>query len=173
MADQPSWMQSAAPPPPPPPPPAAAGGGAAGAGGGSPPVTKLGDFTRNFLHLGNIGCCVMMAFSAVLGLFTIADADITSFFLGIYMLVFAFILFMYELVRMSPFGSWDDLLRQQFGLVYGNQGRGLYLIFVGFLNFGLDGSFSFWTGIVVVSWGALTILAFYFRPHWFEVEQGK
>jgi hypothetical protein len=43
-----------------------------------------------------MGLCVLMAFSAALGVFQIKDAKLITFFLGAYLFLFAVLLFLYE-----------------------------------------------------------------------------
>ncbi|CAM9534059.1 unnamed protein product [Hapterophycus canaliculatus] len=62
-----------------------------------------------------------------------------------------------------------QVMTKNFGFFFGAKGRGLYLIFVGFLNFPLQETLSDWTGFVTLGWGVITVLAYMSRPEWFEV----
>ena len=63
--------------------------------------------------------------------------DLSEPFLAFYMILFAIVLFVYELMWWSPITGLNDTLRKNFGFMYGLRGKGLYLIFVAFLCFGL------------------------------------
>ena len=58
-------------------------------------------------------------------------------FLAVYMILFAVLLFLYELMYWSPLEALNANIRKNFGFLYGLRGKGLYLIFVGCLCFGL------------------------------------
>jgi hypothetical protein len=51
---------------------------------------------RSAFHFINMGLCVLMAYAAVTGVTSIADAELVDFFLGVYLLFFAVLLFAYE-----------------------------------------------------------------------------
>ena len=78
-----------------------------------------------------------------LGFMTIIDNkptsidDVTEFFLGIYMIIFAAILFLYELCWWQPFPAINRTFRKNFGFMYGLRSKGFYLIFIAFLCIGL------------------------------------
>ncbi|CAM9816613.1 unnamed protein product [Discosporangium mesarthrocarpum] len=168
--DQPSWMQSSA--------------GAAGAPAGSTPAGgtsgatrqvnptsgENGTFIRTIFHFLNIGLSVMMAASAVVSIMALSSFELQRCFLAIYLLIFAVLLFMYEMVRvvMRCEGPHQIMLKN-FGFFFGAKGRGFYLVFVGFLNFPLNTPLSFWTGLATLGWGIVTIVAYMMRPEWFEV----
>ncbi|CAM9185042.1 unnamed protein product [Choristocarpus tenellus] len=166
--DQPSWMQETRP----------AGGAPAGStsaasasGGagraGTAPGGEQGKFIRSIFHFINIGLSVMMAASAVLSLMDIPGAH--EVFLALYLLIFGILLFVYEIVRvlMQRSGPHNIMVRN-FGFFFGAKGRGLYLVFVGFLNFPLNTTLSKWTGVAVLIWGIVTVVTYMIRPEWFE-----
>ena len=53
------------------------------------------------------------------------------------MILFAALLFCYELVWWVPIPMVNRTLRKNFGFMYGLKGKGLYMIFVAFLCLGL------------------------------------
>ena len=90
-------------------------------------------------------------------------------FLAFYMVLFAALLFLYELMWWSPMTNLNDNMRRNFGFMYGLQGKGLYLIFVAFLCFGLgkDASvqiLNFFTGVSFLAAGLLHIFVICYRP---------
>jgi len=64
-------------------------------------------------------------------------ADFSEPFLAAYMILFAVLLFMYELMWWMPMPFVNKVLRKNFGFMYGLRGKGLYLIFTGCLCLGL------------------------------------
>ena len=89
----------------------------------------------------NFGIAGMMA---ALGVLTIIKFKGESFqeiaatpFLASYMILFALLLFLYELMWWVPVPTINRTLRKNFGFMYGLKGKGLYLIFVAFLCLGL------------------------------------
>ena len=78
-----------------------------------------------------------------LGVITVLDHkpssvdELTVFFLGIYMIIFSAILFMYELCWWQPFPAVNRTFRKNFGFMYGLQSKGFYLLFIAFLTIGL------------------------------------
>eukprot|EP00903_Cladosiphon_okamuranus_P005473 g5458.t1 len=161
--DQPSWIQNTSQA-------AAPGGAAADTAPQHSAASQSGDATiiRSVFHFVNIGVSIMMAASAAFGL--IAFDSFENGVLAIYLMIFAVLLFMYELVRvMGGCERPKQVMTKNFGFFFGAKGRGLYLVFVGFLNFPLDLTISEWTGFVTLGWGVLTVVAYMMRPEWFEV----
>lgn len=78
-----------------------------------------------------------------LGVLTLIDFkasnfnDFTVAFLSAYMILFAGILFCYELVWWQPFPKVNLTYRKNFGFMYRMNGKGFYLIFIAFLCLGL------------------------------------
>ena len=63
--------------------------------------------------------------------------DLAEPFLASYMILFALLLFFYELMWWRPMPKINKGLRRNFGFMYGLKGKGLYLIFVACLCLGL------------------------------------
>ena len=78
----------------------------------------------------------MMAATGVLGIW---QADSTSdtgvVFMGLYMLIFALILAIFEISQLRPTMGIDNLWKRNFGFLYGPIGRGIYMIFIAILRF--------------------------------------
>ncbi len=53
--------------------------------------------------------------------------DTGSVFIGIYMVLFAAIMFCYELIQIKPIEKLDNIYKENFGFLYGPNGRGIYL----------------------------------------------
>eukprot|EP00934_Nitzschia_sp_Nitz4_P008189 Nitzschia sp. Nitz4//scaffold117_size69655//59791//60492//NITZ4_006029-RA/size69655-augustus-gene-0.3-mRNA-1//1//CDS//3329533666//8179//frame0 len=115
-----------------------------------------------------IGLAVMMAALGVLTIIEVKESgvgDLSEPFLAAYMVMFAILLFMYELLWWTPLPSVNKAMRKNFGFMYGLRGKGAYLIFVACLCFGLGKDASVkqlnWaTGVAFMAGGCL---------HWFIV----
>lgn len=95
--------------------------------------------------------------------------DLSEPFLAFYMILFAVLLFIYELMWWTPLTGLNDNMRKNFGFMYGLQGKGLYLIFVAFLCFGLGRDarvliLNYFTGISFLVGGCLHIFIVCSKP---------
>lgn len=87
-----------------------------------------------------MGLSVMMAALGSLTLIEVHGTGVGDFsepFLAAYMILFALLLFVYEIMWWAPFPAVNKSLRRNFGFLYGLRGKGLYLIFVACLCLGL------------------------------------
>lgn len=82
--------------------------------------------------MGALGVLTLLNFE----LHNIEDIAATPF-LATYMILFAALLFVYELVWWVPIPQINRTLRKNFGFMYGLKGKGFYMIFVAFLCIGL------------------------------------
>jgi hypothetical protein len=68
---------------------------------------------------------------AACGAFVVRDSrsvtDTGMTFIGIYMVLFAAILFCYELIQVKPIAAIDNIYKENFGFLYGPNGRGMYM----------------------------------------------
>lgn len=73
-----------------------------------------------------------MVFLAATGAIGIGAADGTddtgTVFVGIYLILFAGIQFFYEIAQMCPGKSLDMIMKKNFGFLYGEVGKGCYLM---------------------------------------------
>jgi hypothetical protein len=77
----------------------------------------------------NMGAGVMMAAAGALGVGQANNVNDTGIvFIGLYMLIFAAILFCYEAIQIRPCGPLDLFYKRNFGFLYGPNGKGCYLI---------------------------------------------
>jgi len=141
------------------------------------------------LSILNMGLAVLMAALGVLTLMAVSNggvnrndsgADDSSSsnnnrtnmsepFLAFYMILFAVLLFCYELMWWSPVTGLNDSMRKNFGFMYGLRGKGLYLIFVAFLCFGLGREarvliLNYFTGILFLIGGLLHMFIICYQP---------
>uniref|UniRef100_A0A7S2YMD7 Uncharacterized protein n=1 Tax=Entomoneis paludosa TaxID=265537 RepID=A0A7S2YMD7_9STRA len=95
-----------------------------------------------FLSFLNIGLSAAMGALGILSCIntTASIDDLTDMMLGIYMAIFAFILFIYELCWWQPIPAINRSFRKNFGFMYGLNSKGFYLIFIAFLTLGLTDS---------------------------------
>jgi hypothetical protein len=93
------------------------------------------------LSFVNIGLAGLMGALGILALIKLtpesASSNLTATFLSVYMVIFALLLFLYELIWWQPFPSLNKMFRMNFGFMYGLKGKGFYLIFIAFLCLGL------------------------------------
>ena len=89
--------------------------------------------------VGFISICipVLLAFTGALGVKQVNDSKDTSnsaasiIFIGIYMIVFAATLFIYEILKLLPdsiSAYTDSIFKKNFGFLYGPYGRGFYTL---------------------------------------------
>lgn len=70
-----------------------------------------------------------MAATALLGLSMVNGIDdIGKIFVGIYMLFFSILLFLFETVELQPWESIDYIFQRNFGFLYSAKGKSLYII---------------------------------------------
>ena len=93
---------------------------------------------QRLLSFLNIGLAVLMGASGVLGLMShLAPADM---FVSVYMVLFALLFFVYEIMWWKSIDSITLLLRKNFGFLFGMKGKSIFIMFIAFLNFGLNAS---------------------------------
>lgn len=121
------------------------------------------------LSILGMGLAAMMAGLGVLTIIEVHESgvadDLSEPFLAAYMVMFALLLFMYELMWWTPLPAVNKAMRKNFGFLYGLRGKGLFLIFVACLCLGLGKDASIkelnWaTGISFLAVGCL---------HWFVI----
>jgi len=75
-----------------------------------------------------MGVSVMMAASGALVVGQANSVNDTGVvFIGLYMCLFAAILFLYELIQIKPIEKVDRIYKENFGFLYGPNGRGIYM----------------------------------------------
>lgn len=124
------------------------------------------------LSVLNIGLSGLMA---TLGVFTIIAVhnagvkDLSEPFLAFYMILFATLLTLYEVMWWMPVPTLNKSIRKNFGFLYGLKGKGFYLIFVACLclGLGMDASVKWLnlaTGISFLAAGCLHIFIVCAKP---------
>ena len=98
-------------------------------------------------------------------------SDIDQAIIALYMVIFAVLLFLYELIWWTTIESVNRLLRKNFGFMYGVRGKGFYIIFVACLVIGINKGvlgdmewLRYLTGAAWLATGILHIFLYYWRP---------
>mmetsp|Transcript_3851 Transcript_3851/g.5995 ORF Transcript_3851/g.5995 Transcript_3851/m.5995 type:complete len:179 (+) Transcript_3851:41-577(+) len=115
-----------------------------------PPYKAYVKSAFSFFFLGG---AFMMACTGALGIGTANGAEDTgTVFVGLYLLMFAAMLFIFELVLLKPITSIEMFFKKNFGFLYGPIGKSIFLIFIGILSFGLESPrpLAIGTGCVMV-----------------------
>lgn len=108
-------------------------------------------------RVANIGLCVFMCATAIDSLSNeSSESDTDAIFVALYVFLFAVMLFVFEAMSFlpKPIAYVDAVYRANFGFMYKPVTKAVFLVFVGFLQFGLDSSHSNALGL---SCGILTI----------------
>jgi COPI associated protein len=90
------------------------------------------------LSILNMGLACMMGALGVLAIleFKPSLGQFTDTLLAIYLIIFAALLFAYELIWWQPLPLLNRTFRKNFGFLYGLYGKGFYLIFTALLTIG-------------------------------------
>eukprot|EP01033_Poteriospumella_lacustris_P013209 gene13209-9460_t len=168
--DQPAWLRAGNNSAPAPATPSGAGKAAASAGN-APPYKSL---VKMIFLVMNLGLMIFMAATGALGIGNANNVnDSGVIFVGIYLIVFAGILTVFEISQLCPGGRLDDFVKRNFGFLYGNIGKGLYLLFVGILCFGLSEprQLAIAAGVLIAAWGLASILIAMKFPEYFDKKE--
>eukprot|EP01038_Epipyxis_sp_PR26KG_P008044 gene8044-10899_t len=122
----------------------------------------------------NLGMMVFMAATGALGVLnadSVSDAGII--FVGIYMIVFAGIVFVYEISQICPCSILDNFMKRNFGFLYGIIGKGSFILFMGILAFGLSAprKLAIACGVLTCAWGPLQIALYLKWPNYFDKKE--
>jgi len=119
----------------------------------------------------NMGLCVFMAATGALGVkYSTGISDSGNAFVGVYMCLFASILFTHELIQLYPCEVLDNFGKRNFGFLYGINGKSIYTCFMAILCFGLRKPYDLALpcGIVVFAWGIVQVLYHWRFPDHFD-----
>jgi len=122
----------------------------------------------------NMGLMIFMSAVGVLGILNSTNVNDTGvIFVGLYLVIFAAIEFMYELAQLLPLESLDLLVKKNFGFLYGVNGRGAFFLLVGILCFGLSTprDLAIASGVVIAFWGCLIMLVALLKPDYFPKKE--
>lgn len=82
---------------------------------------------RRIFYLFNLGIPVFIAYTAAMGLISLQSYDVNSTaiaFQAIYMLLFASLLFIFEASQIFPIERFDNIIKMNYGFLYGVFGKG-------------------------------------------------
>jgi len=98
------------------------------------------------------------------------EDDIGNSFVGVYMILFALILFMFEIAQLCHIGFVDSIMKKNFGFLYGVNGKACYIIFMAILVFGVTEPKSMATacGIVAGAWAPVMVIYFLKFPDHYD-----
>ena len=129
----------------------------------------------------NIGVCVFMAATGVLGISGAVKKEeeesdpngelaVTDVFVGTYMVLFALILFCYEVAYVTKIETLNMIMKRNFGFLYGVIGKCSYIIFMAILVFGLSQprTLVLACGIIVACWAPVQLLYYMRFPDHFD-----
>jgi len=86
-----------------------------------------------------------------------AARNISYIIVAVYMVIFGSILFLYELSRIIPLNMISNLMRGNFGFLYGLLGKGLYVLFITFLAFSVESEYNIYIGGIMAFDAALLL----------------
>jgi hypothetical protein len=99
----------------------------AAADGADEPKNKR--LVQGILSFFNLGFMVFLAATGALGVGSADNINDTgTIFVGIYMIVFAAVVFIFEMSQLCPGTSLDNLMKRNFGFLYGINGKGLFIL---------------------------------------------
>ena len=121
--------------------------------------------------------CVLLSTAAALGIKSSYATSTNTVLVGLYVLLFSLILFVYEVLQVT--GKWcnnrlemvDLIWKKNFGFLYGPLGRGAYVLFVGTLMFGISTGIATGAGLLCIIWGMALIFLSCKYKHLFEEKQ--
>jgi hypothetical protein len=89
-------------------------------------------------------------------------------FVATYMIFFAFLLLAIEAIEVHRSEKLNFLLQRNFGFLFSVIGKPLFIIFIAFLNFGLNTSLGLITGLLLLFDGVFQIILFLKYPETLE-----
>jgi hypothetical protein len=122
----------------------------------------------------DIGLAVLLAATGALAMQGAdgkdSDEDSNNIFLGLYMVLFAAILFFYECMAACPMDMVDKFMRNNFGFMYNVFGRGFYMLFISVMCYGISKpeDMAIGSGICIGAAGVLQMLVYLKEPNYFD-----
>lgn len=118
----------------------------------------------------NIGLCVFMAAVAVLSILGFGNVNgnqLSEFFVALYLMLFAATWFTFEVMQIQPVDYIIHHLKRNFGFLFHPIGKALFIIFVAFLNFGVqDDTLGIACGVLCIADGVILIVLYLKYPQW-------
>jgi len=116
----------------------------------------------------NIGLPGLLAVTGAFGIMN-ATTDVQVVFVGVYMIVFALTLFLYEIIQLLPCEVLDNAYKKNMGFLYGPYGKGLYTLMIGIFAFGLSvpKDLAIATAVILGAWGIICCIIHTAKPDFF------
>jgi hypothetical protein len=118
---------------------------------------------RRFMYIFNLGIPVFLAYTASQGYMSIKNYDDKStpiVFQATYLIFFAALLFIFEVVQIFPIEIIDNAFKRNVGFLYGPFGRCFYTILIGIFSYGLSQprQLAIITGTIVAAYGVFNMI---------------
>ena len=95
---------------------------------GSNEVVPYKDLVQGAFSFALLGTGLLMAFTGVSAIMKVdSSGDAGELFIGLYMILFAIILFMYEVICIKSIEVLENFYAKNFGFLYGPLGKSAYL----------------------------------------------
>ncbi|KAJ8603461.1 hypothetical protein CTAYLR_005100 [Chrysophaeum taylorii] len=122
-------------------------------------------------RLIHLGLAVMMAATGALSIMEFGNFNgqqLSELVVSLYLLLFALLWFVFELAEIRPIDYVVYHLKRNCGFLFHPMGKALFIIFVAFLNFGVqDKVLGLATGILCLADGVVLILLYLKYPQWY------
>lgn len=112
------------------------------------------------LRLVNLVLAIFQSIAGFMGLTSLTTLNVTSFMLSCYAILFAVVLLAFE----CRFQWLEPALRQNMGFLFTFRGRGLYILFIAFVDFGIAGTMAWFAGVFMVFNGCFNLLVLCIHP---------
>jgi len=130
---------------------------------------------QKLLSIAVVLICGLLIAVAVLGMIAFNPKDVSNYsdlFVSVYMVLFGALLLTYEFMWWISVPAINKSLRKNFGFLYGVLGKSIFIIFVAFLNFGLQKQvtvkyLTVGTGIAWFVVAGLHIFLYFWKPELF------
>ncbi|KAH8094287.1 hypothetical protein JL720_4281 [Aureococcus anophagefferens] len=125
----------------------------------------------HLLRVVNVGLSVMMAATGASSLASsgaVNGNQLSQDVVSLYLLLFSAMWFTFEASQVYPCDAVVAQLKRNFGFLYNAIGKALFVIFCGFLNFGVQAhTLGLVTGILCCCEGVVLIVLYLKYPHLF------
>ena len=95
-------------------------------------------------------------------------SEVGRIFVATYMIFFAGLLLAIEVIEIQKSNMLNFLLQRNFGFLFSVIGKPLFIIFIAFLNFGLNTSLGLISGLLLLCDGTFQIVLFLKHPEYLE-----
>ncbi len=121
---------------------------------------------------------ILYGYTAYLTLISVDNFNIKQTgqsFVAAYMLIFGFILVIFEVSQITPCEWFNNWVKRGFGFLFGPIGKSCYLVFIGIMSFGLtkttSDNFPLVAGIVIIAWGIVQAILAFSLPDLFDKKE--